>query len=123
MRKTLLIVLSTGVLFAQNNIISDNNINTGGGSVNIQQSNNQVSKEEISINRKIDDERMKVMSLENTQEKSMITILLNQAKEINRQQIPLQEKNRECKFKAELGAKVMKFVNLQLSFSYCDKIF
>lgn len=123
MRKTLLIVLSTGVLFAQNNIISDNNINTGGGSVNIQQSNNQVSKEEISINRKIDDERMKLMSLENTQEKSMITILLNQAKEINRQQIPLQEKNRECKFKAELGAKVMKFVNLQLSLSYCDKIF
>jgi len=55
--------------------------------------------------------------------KNMITSLLHESKTINQKQIPLAEKNRECKFKADLTAKVFKYANVKLSLSYCDKIF
>ena len=124
MKKTVLHILTTGVLFAQTNMFSGNSFNSAGGDINLKQSNDMISKEEINIDRKIDNEIMKVLSSDMEQKpKNMITTLLSQSKKINQQKVPLSEKNRQCRFKAQLNAKVLKFANIKLSFSYCDTIF
>lgn len=124
MKKILLVVLTSGVLLAQNSI-SGNRINTNGGNVQfVQGNNNQVSIEEIEINKKIDDKIIKILSSnESKGTKNMLSSLLSEAKSINQQQIPVSEKNRQCKFKAELTAKFLKFANVKLLLSNCDEVF
>lgn len=119
-----LVAITSGMLLAQSNVVSGNNIDTNGGNVTIAQSNSNVSEEEIKINQKIDENYKKVISSSmDQQSKNMLTGILSESKTINQKKIPLVEKNRECKFKAEFGAKLMKFVNVKLLFSYCDGIF
>lgn len=124
MKKILLLALMTGVLFAQTNNINGNTINTGGGNVNVNQFNSKISKEEIDIDKQIDNEMMKVLSSSIEQSsKNMTMQVLHKSKQINQKQISVEEKNRECKFNAEMQAKIFKYANVKLSFSYCDKIF
>jgi len=125
MKKTLVSSLFiSGVLFAQGNSISNNTINTHSGNINISQTNTQISKEQIEIDRKIDSEMLNLSSSNLTQnEKNFIGVALGESKNINKEQMPLEEKNRQCRFKVEANAKFFKFGNINLAFSYCDKIF
>lgn len=124
MKKTVLLIFTTGVLLAQTNNINGNTINTNGGNVHFEQSNDNVSKEEILIDRKIDNALLEVLSSnQNQQTKNMLINTLHESKNINKQKIPYIEKNRQCKYKAELGAKILKFANVKLLLSYCDDIF
>lgn len=125
MKKTLVSTLFiSGVLFAQSNSVSNNTINTHGGNINISQTNTQISKEQIEIDRKIDSEMLNLSNSNLVQsDKSFVKVLLNESKKINKEQLPLEEKNRQCKFKVEANANFFKFGNINLAFSYCDKIF
>lgn len=125
MKKTLFFSLViSGLLFAQNNNVSGNSISTQSGNVVINQSNNQISNQEIEINKKIDNELMNLNSLNLVQsDKNIITEVLGESKRINKEPIPLEEKNRQCKFNAELNFKTGRYLNINLALSFCDKIF
>lgn len=125
MKKAMLsILVVTGVLFAQSNNVSNNTINTNGGNLTISQSNNQISEEEIIINKKIDEE------IDNLQfsdllanDKYYLLSLLDQAKEINKSNISVEQKKARCNFKIEGSATVLKAATIKLAFTYCNKIF
>lgn len=125
MKKTLFFSLVvSGLLFAQSNNVSGNSISTQSGNVVINQSNNQISNQEIEINKKIDNEFTNLTNSTLSQsDKNFISMILNESKNINKEQVPLEEKNRGCKFKAELTAKTVSYLNISLALSYCDKIF
>lgn len=136
MKKTLFFSLVVcGLLFAENDNISgikvdgkNNNVGIIQGNNNqvikIEGNNNKVSNQEIEINKKIDNEFTNVTNSSLSQsDKSFVMALLNESKNINKEQVPLEEKNRQCKFKFEAGANLLKFGNVNLAFSYCDKIF
>ena len=124
MKKTLSLLFIAGVLLAQTNNFNGNKVDTGGGDFTLTQSNNHVSKNEMLINKKIDQEMKDVLSSNHDQKtKNFITTILGESKQINKDKISLDEKNRQCKFKAEIGAKFLKYANLNLAFSYCDKVF
>lgn len=123
MKKTLVsILLITGVLFAQNNTINGN-INTNGGDVNFVEDNSYFKKQS-EINKNINSELLNLSDFNLKQdEKFFLTALLGQAKKINKEKISISAKNEECKFRAEASAKILKFANVKLAFTYCDKIF
>ncbi len=142
MKKTLFFSLVvSGLLFAENNNISgikvdgkNSNVEIIQGSQNkvikgnnvtvIEGNNNNISNQEIEINKKIDNELMNLNSLNLVQsDKNIITEVLGESKKINKEPIPLEEKNRQCKFNAELNFKTGRYLNISLALSYCDKIF
>lgn len=122
MKKTLFTILfTTGMLFAQNNSISGG-IYTSGGDVNFIE-DNSISKEQIEIDQKIDNELLSINERNYKQyEKNYLIPLLGQAKKINKEKLPVSEKRRKCLFNAKLGLKYNKFVKLNLGVELCNKI-
>ncbi len=125
MKKTLFFsLIVSGLLFAQSNNVSGNSISTQSGNVVINQSNNQISNQEIEINKKIDNEFTNVTNSNLSQsDKNFIGAIIGESKNINKEQVQVEEKNRQCKFKVEAKAKLFQYGNVSLALSYCDKIF
>jgi len=124
MKKTFLIVSLSSLIFAQSNNISDNSF-TGNRDIYISQSNT-ISKEQIEIDKKIDNEILNLSkSNYDNSTKNFLNSLYQESKKINKEQIPKSEKNRKCNFKIEMGINlgVFKLAHLKLGISKCNTFF